>query len=37
MNTLEKYGIKEVSDVTFYDIDAAGNPTNPALYIDSQH
>jgi hypothetical protein len=32
---LDKYGIKEVCDITFYNIGADGNPTVPVLYIDS--
>lgn len=32
---LDKYGIKEVADVTFYDLDAAGQPTFPVLYLDT--
>lgn len=32
---LDRYGIKEVSDVTFYDIGADGKPTNPVLYCDT--
>lgn len=32
---LDKYGIKEVCDITFYKIGADGNPTVPVLYIDS--
>lgn len=32
---LDKYGIKEVADVTFYELDNTGNPTNPALYLDT--
>lgn len=35
MNILARYGIKEVADVTFYDIDENGNPTNPVLYLDT--
>lgn len=35
-NILERYGIKEVADVTFYNIDKdTGNPTNPVLYLDT--
>lgn len=34
-NILDKYGIKEVADVTFYDIDTNGNPTVPVLYLDT--
>ena len=32
---LDRYGIKEVADVTFYDIGSDGKPTNPVLYLDS--
>lgn len=32
---LDRYGIKEVADVTFYDIDNDGNPTVPVLYFDT--
>lgn len=32
---LDRYGIKEVADVTFYNIDSQGRPTNPVLYLDS--
>lgn len=32
---LSKYGIKEVSDVTFYQLDESGNPTNPVLFLDT--
>lgn len=35
MNLLEKYGIKEVCDVTFYEIDSNGQPTVPVLYLDT--
>lgn len=34
-NILEKYGIKEVADVMFYEIDANGNAGKPALYLDT--
>lgn len=34
-NILEKYGIKEVADVTFYKIDTDGKPTIPVLYLDT--
>ena len=27
--------IKEVADVTFYELDESGNPTNPVLYLDT--
>lgn len=32
---LDRYGIKEVSDVTFYALDANGKPTVPVLYLDT--
>ena len=32
---LDRYGIKEGCDVTFYDIDNSGNPTSPVLYLDT--
>lgn len=32
---LDRYGIKEVADVTFYDLDDNGNPVNPVLYLDT--
>ena len=33
---LDRYGIKEVADVTFYKIDPlTGKPANPVLYLDS--
>ena len=32
---LDRYGIKEVADVTFYDLDNNGMPTNPVLYLDT--
>lgn len=32
---LDRYGIKEVADVTFYDLDDNGNPENPVLYLDT--
>lgn len=35
LNILERYGIKEVADVTFYKIDKDGNPTTPVLYLDT--
>ena len=31
---LDKYGIKEVADVTFYELQN-GQPTNPVLYLDT--
>ena len=32
---LDRYGIKEVADVTFYKLDAAGKPDYPVLYLDT--
>ena len=32
---LDRYGIKEVADVTFYKLDDAGVPTYPVLYLDT--
>ena len=32
---LDRYGIKEVADVTFYELNEAGVPTNPVLYLDT--
>ena len=32
---LDRYGIKEVADVTFYAIDANGQPDYPVLYLDT--
>ena len=32
---LDRYGIKEVADVTFYELDANGKPTRPVLYLDT--
>ena len=32
---LDRYGIKEVADVTFYDLDGNGRPTHPVLYLDT--
>lgn len=35
-NILDKYGIKEVCDITFYEInETTGKPGNPVLYIDT--
>lgn len=34
-NILERYGIKEVADVTFYDLNADGSPKRPVLYLDT--
>lgn len=35
MSILQKYGIKEVADVTFYSIDDTGRPVNPVLFLDT--
>ena len=32
---LDRYGIKEVADVTFYEIGTDGTPTTPVLYLDT--
>lgn len=32
---LDRYGIKEVADVTFYKIGESGAPTYPVLYLDT--
>ena len=32
---LDRYGIKEVADVTFYELSNAGIPTVPVLYLDT--
>ena len=32
---LDRYGIKEVADVTFYELNQAGEPTHPVLYLDT--
>ena len=34
-NILERYGIKEVADVVFYEIDDTGKPGAPVLYLDT--
>lgn len=34
-NILDRYGIKEVADVTFYHIDNQGAPDYPVLYLDT--
>ena len=34
-NILEKYGIKEVADVTFYALDSNGNIGAPVLFLDT--
>lgn len=35
MNILDRYGIKEVADVTFYDLNSDGTPKHPVLYLDT--
>lgn len=32
---LDRYGIKEVADVTFYELNEAGEPMHPVLYLDT--
>ena len=32
---LDRYGIKEVADVTFYELNDAGMPIHPVLYLDT--
>ena len=32
---LERYGIKEVADVTFYELEPNGKPGKPVLYLDT--
>ena len=32
---LDRYGIKEVADVTFYKLDDTGKPAEPVLYLDT--
>ena len=34
-NILDRYGIKEVADVTFYELGNTGMPTHPVLYLDT--
>ena len=34
-NILERYGIKEVADVTFYDINSDGTRGAAVLYLDT--
>ena len=34
-NILDRYGIKEVADVTFYELGSTGLPTHPVLYLDT--
>ena len=35
MSVLDRYGIKEVADVTFYELSDAGKPEYPVLYLDT--
>ena len=35
MDILARYGIKEVADVTFYELDSEGKPGAPVLYLDT--
>lgn len=35
MSILSRYGIKEVADVTFYELDKQGNPGAPVLFLDT--
>lgn len=35
MSILDRYGIKEVADVTFYEINDDGTPGAPVLYLDT--
>lgn len=35
MNILDRYGIKEVADVTFYELNSDGTPKVPVLYLDT--
>ena len=32
---LDRYGIKEVADVTFYEINQDGTPGKPVLFLDT--
>lgn len=34
-NILDRYGIKEVADVTFYKLDNTGKPAYPVLFLDT--
>lgn len=34
-NPLARYGIKEVADVTFYELGENGKPTKPVLFLDT--
>lgn len=34
-NILDRYGIKEVADVTFYEIKSDGTPGTPVIYLDT--
>ena len=35
MNIIDKYGIKEVADVTIYELNEFGEPMNPVLFLDT--
>ena len=35
VSILDRYGIKEVADVTFYELGDDGKPTRPVLYLDT--
>lgn len=35
MNIIDKYGIKEVAEVTLYELDDFGNLKNPILFLDT--
>lgn len=35
VNILDRYGIKEVADVTFYELNNDGSPKHPVLYLDT--
>ena len=35
MSILDRYGIKEAANITFYELDGLGRPTNPVLFIDT--
>ena len=34
-NILDRYGIKEVADVTFYELNNDGSPKHPVLFLDT--
>ena len=35
VSILDRYGIKEVADVVFYELNSNGMPQNPVLYLDT--